>query len=124
MSDVVHGFVALQESAPGYEEAHAYYSGSVGEVFGSRVMKRLLRRQGKPFRVNVIKSVVDAVGDRLELMSLTVAKDDDATKALAQIVEANGLDFEAKNVHHRACEFGDAFVMVWEIGRASCRERV
>jgi hypothetical protein len=114
MSDAVEGYTALQDAAPGYVTAHDYYSGSVGEVFGSRVMKRLLRRQGKPFRVNVIKSVVDAVADRLDLMSLTVANDEDATKMLARIAEANGLDFEASNVHHRACEFGDAFVMVWD----------
>jgi hypothetical protein len=114
MSDVLDGFTSLQDAAPGYDEAHSYYSGTVGEVFGSRVMKRLLRRQGKPFKVNVIKSVVDAVGDRLELMALTVADDKPASALLADIVKANALNFEASNVHHRACEFGDAFVMVWD----------
>lgn len=114
MSDVAYGFEQLSAAAPGYEEAHSYYDGTVGEVFGSRLMQRMLRKQGKPFKVNVIKSVVDAVADRLDLMSMTVANDAPAEALLARIVDENKLTFEASPIHHRACEFGDAYVMVWE----------
>ena len=115
MSDVVEGFLALQEAAPGYQEAHSYYDGTVGEVFGSRTMKRLLRKQGKPFKANVIKSVVDSVADRLELLSLSVVGNDPTAQGrLDAIMRSNAIDFEASNIHHRACEFGDAFVLVWE----------
>jgi hypothetical protein len=114
MLDVVDGFAALADSAPGYETAHSYYDGTKGEVFGSHKLKRLLARQGSEFRVNVIKTVVDAPADRLELVSAVVPGDDVATKQLADIMADNSIEFESGNVHHRACEFGDAYVMVWD----------
>ena len=67
--------------SPGYAEAHPYHDGTVNEVFGSRLVQRRLARQGRPFRVNVIKSVVDARADRLELVSATVPGDDAASDA-------------------------------------------
>src|SRR5688572_10853764 len=114
MTDVSEGYAALSESAPAYEEAHSYYEGSVAEVFGSQRVARLLRRQGGKFRTNVIKSVVDARADRLELLGATVPNDDGASKALDAIMVANAIGFESGNVHSRACEFGDAYVMVWQ----------
>ena len=113
MSDVVEGFVALSEAEDGYTEAHGYYTGTVGEVFGSTRLQSILKRQGSHFRVNVIKAVVDAPAERLELMSATVPGDDAATKTLAGIMESNSIEFESGNVHARACEYGDAYVMVW-----------
>jgi hypothetical protein len=114
VSDVTTGFAQLADAAPGYEEAHSYYSGSVSEVFGSAAMKRLLRRQGKPFKVNVIKTVVDSVADRLDLMAVTVPQDEPATKRLDEIMESNNIAFEAGPTMRRGVEYGDAFVLVWE----------
>jgi hypothetical protein len=129
MSDCTDGFLALSEAEPGYKEAHAYYSGEVAEVFTSPSLKRVLRKSGDRFKMNVIKSVPDAVADRLEIMSARVTAEagdpkvgtspvekpsaSPAQVALDRIIEANALDFEMPAVFHRVSEFGDAFMMVW-----------
>lgn len=129
MSDCTEGFLALSEAEPGYKEAHDYYSGEVAEVFTSPTLKRALRKSGDRFKMNVIKSVPDAVADRLEVMSARVTAEagetgvgtsptekpskSPAQVALDRIIETNSLAFEMPTVFHRASEFGDAFVMVW-----------
>lgn len=114
-ADAAEGFSLLDEARPAYEEAHRYYSGEVGEVFASARLQRRLKNTSGRFRVNVIRSVVASVANRLELASITVegGRTREAQAMLERIVEANGLDVEAKNVTARASEFGDALLLVW-----------
>jgi hypothetical protein len=123
------GFEALTDAEPAYSLAHRYYSGEAPEVFASRTLARLVRKTGDKFKMNVIKAVPDAVADRLEVLSMTVQPaageqpvntpsgasiSSPAQARLDRIIEANGLDSEVPKWLHRAAEYGDAFVIVWE----------
>lgn len=123
------GFTALTDAEPSYSEAHRYYTGEVPEVFASRTLARLVRKTGDRFKMNVIKAVPDAVADRLDVLSMNVVPaageqtintpsggtvTSPAQARLGRIIEANGLDSEIPKWLHRASEYGDAFVIVWE----------
>ncbi|MFC5947066.1 phage portal protein [Pseudonocardia lutea] len=112
MDDLTAGLSALAESQESYETAHRYYKGSVAEVFASPRMRRAIRNSGVDVRFNFAKKPVDAVADRLELAAIT-GPDEASTQALQEIWETNALGLEAPNIMRRACEYGDAYVLVW-----------
>lgn len=125
MSDVSRGYTALAEAADGYATARRYYDGDVEEVFSSPMLKRLLAKSGSDkFKMNVIRSVVNSIADRLDVMSVTVAGDSrtDANGVkisgpvqarLDSIRKTNALAFEESTIMRKACRDGDALVLVW-----------
>lgn len=117
MSDCTDGYAAIVDAEGAYSEAHAYYEGEVAEVFASQAVARRLRKTGDRFKMNVIRSVVNAVSDRLDILSTTVSGSTEATIAqqrLDAIKDANGFEFEMPNVLRQASELGDSFVLVWD----------
>ncbi len=113
MSDASEAYALLTDAEPAYTTAHLYYSGEIVERFDSRRLQRVLGKPGA-WRLNLAKTPVDAAADRLELLAVTVPNDDASTQRLGEIWDANAMLFEAPNIMRRACEFGDAFVLVWE----------
>lgn len=112
MMDLRRGLLELDETTPDFEKAHSYYRGNVEEYFGSLRMRRVLKESGGGVRFNFAKRPVDAVADRLEIAGITtttVALND----TIQEVWESNSLDLEAGAIMRRACEYGDAYVIVW-----------
>lgn len=115
VEDVVRGMRALDEAAPAYEEAERYYEGRAHEVFAASKIARLLGQYGASFRANFAKIPVNAIANKLKITSITVPGNDKATKRIAEIRELLGLVSEEKEIHRRAGEYGDAFVLVLQV---------
>ena len=109
--DLWAGVLALSEARPGYEQAQAYYDGDVPEVFASARYRRALERTGIDFDANFAATPVDAVVNRLELAAVT-SPDKDQADTISVIWDANSLGMEAHDVHRRACEYGDSYLIV------------
>lgn len=122
MGDIADGVTALLDARPDYDLAERYYDGHTSEVFGSRALERLfMARMGDRYRLNFASVPVDVVADRLEVMSVTVHTDETDTSGskrwddvLQGIWESNDLLNEIPGWLHKACEYGDAFIIVWE----------
>lgn len=110
IEDLMHGMTELDDARPDYRQAGDYYDGDVPEVFASAKLRRALEDTGVDFRLNFAKTPVNAVVDRLELAAIT-SPDKDAAELITRLWNNNGLDLEAPDVHRRACEYGDAYLM-------------
>ncbi|GAA0705289.1 hypothetical protein GCM10010193_70460 [Kitasatospora atroaurantiaca] len=109
-TDLWAGITELNYTRPEYDTAHAYYTGRVSEVFSSARVRRALERTHMGHHLNYCKIPVNAVTDRLELAAVT-STDPLAAKVLDALWEFNSLDLEAPNVHRRAGELGDAYII-------------
>lgn len=110
-SDLMYGIEELKESRHGYDEAAVYYEGKVPEVFTSLRLRRALMLHDIDFDLNFAKTPVNAVVNRLEIAAVTTP-DDAANTLISKIWQDNQLDLELPDLFRRACEFGDAYLMV------------
>ncbi|MEU9819196.1 hypothetical protein ACIGG9_16105 [Pseudonocardia alni] len=102
----------LLDRQEGNQKAADYYEGRAGEVFASPQLRRVMRNTGIDYQFNFAKTPVDALTDRLEIA--TVKSSDAAADAAIKVMWAvNELDLEVPQMHRRAGEFGDAYVIVW-----------
>jgi hypothetical protein len=111
LTDLMHGIEELQESRHGYDEAGIYYDGKAPEVFTSLRIRRALMFHGVDFDLNFAKTPVNAVVNRLEVAAVTIP-DDAANQLISKVWQDNQLDLELPDLFRRACEFGDAYLMV------------
>lgn len=111
--DLMEGLQVLANSLPDYHRAEMYYEATNPEFFASIRLRRALERTGVTFRFNMAKTPVDVMADRLEINAIEVKDDDEADQILQQIWEYNMMELESTNIHRRAGEFGDAYLMVW-----------
>lgn len=105
----VDGILARQ---PDYNIAESYYLGTVSEVFASTRLARLFKNTSSAYRLNFSGTVVDAVNNRLEIASV-VGTNQNATKRLGKIWEANEMFLEANEIHRWALTYGDCYAIVW-----------
>jgi len=103
---------ALVAARPAYDEAKAFFEGEVDEVIASQKLRKLLGDQGKHFRVNHARTPVDVMLERTEITAIT-SENDNARTVCNQAWEDNQLGLEAKDIHRRAYEFGDAYLIGW-----------
>jgi hypothetical protein len=108
------GLAELEDVREDYERAEEYYNNSMDELFVSPRLRRALLASEITFRIRLAKIPVDAVANRLEISSVTVPDNVDATSMIERIWDENGLLLEAPNVHQKACMFGDCYVVVWD----------
>lgn len=111
--DLMEGLQVLANSLPDYHRAEMYYEATNPEFFASIRLRRALERTGITFRFNMAKTPVDVMADRLEINAIQVADDDQADQILQRIWERNLMELESTNIHRRAGEFGDAYLIVW-----------
>jgi hypothetical protein len=95
-----------------YQEAEAYYEGDVPETFATARLRRAFRTTGDRSRLNFCRSVVDAVGDRLEIAKIAGGTEK-ANAVINKVWTNNELDLEAQEIHRRALTYGDCYVAVW-----------
>jgi hypothetical protein len=111
--DLMEGLQVLANSLPDYHRAEMYYEATNPEFFASIRLRRALERTGITFRFNLAKTPVDVMADRLEINAITVPDDEEADQILQEIWDRNMLSLESTNIHRRAGEFGDAYLIVW-----------
>jgi hypothetical protein len=121
VGDIADGVSELLAARPEYERAERYYTGKVSELYDSPLIRRALARQGDRYRLNFAAVPVDVVADRLEVAAVTVPSAEDDTSAsnrldgmLQEIWEDNDLLNEIPGWLLAACEYGDAYIVVWE----------
>lgn len=112
-TDLGRGLRDLDDTQYRYRVAQAYYEGNVPEVFSSIRMRRAMARTGIGFNFNFAASVVDAVVERLEIAAVSTPDVPAAQTTLDEVWRDNKLDLEARNIFRAACEFGDAYLIVW-----------
>jgi len=110
--DLGTGLTALGKKVEENTRAASYYEGSVPEAFTSARLRRAMSRSGVKFVFNFANTPVDALTDRLEIAAVKT-NSTNVTQLLVELWKVNKLDLEAPNIHRRAGEFGDAYVMVW-----------
>ena len=110
VEDLMCGVDELTEARPGYDQAAMYYDGTAPEVFASSRIRAALRAQNIDFELNFAKTPVNAVVDRLEVAAIS-STDDKITTLISTMWADNQLDLEFRNLHRRACEFGDAYLI-------------
>lgn len=112
LGDLMSGIDALDESAPVYQRAEAYYSGQISEFFASIRLRRAMARSGIAFRFNFARVPVDAVTERLKLAAVS-SVDPGTDDVLHTIWLRNKVALQSRQIIRRACEYGDAYVIVW-----------
>lgn len=113
LGDLISALEEMDDAAPAYERAEAYYEGTVPEFFASPRLRRAMMRSGIAFRFNFARTPVDAVVERLQLAAVTCPTDTAADDALRRIWLDNKLALQSRQLLRRACEFGDAYMLVW-----------
>jgi hypothetical protein len=112
LGDLMNGLAALTAATPDYERAAAYYEDRVPEFFASIRLRRAMARSGIGFRFNLAAVPVDAVVERLKLAAVTCT-DPAGDAALRELWLRNKIALQSRQWIRRACEFGDAYVIVW-----------
>jgi hypothetical protein len=115
VSDLTAAIAEIERTRPHYVKAQDYFTGEVDERFGNRRLRNALRKAQDYFRLNLAKTPVNAVANRLEVAAVTVP-DSEALTAILQteVWDANELLFEVPGLVRNACKFGDAYLLVWE----------
>lgn len=110
--DLLDGVKDLKSANREYTLASQYYEGTRPEWFANVRYQIALARSGTTYRMNFAKTAVDAVVDRLEINGIA-AGDKATSDALQAVLDANQWDLEVGEIHKRACEFGDAYLLIW-----------
>lgn len=115
MSDLMNGVKAVLENFANYQEAEDYYTGACGEIFANATMRRLLEKTGDKYKINLSRTPVDVVADRLAINSVSVVDSAEQTAILQRDVwEANDLGRRSSGFNRDALEYGDNYVFVWD----------
>lgn len=122
MGDIAVLLKEIEEARPHYEKADRYSRGKVSEVWANKRLERVMRRSADKYRVNIARRPIDAVLDRLEIISVAAESategadpaDDPMTKVLNQVIwDGNELDLKIPDALDWAETFGDAYLICW-----------
>lgn len=112
MTILKEAVAAVLDRRQRYEEAEAYYEGSVPETFATASLRRTFATTGSRAHLNFCRPVVDAVNNRLEISAIT-SNTEVAKRLIDSVWKRNELFLEAQEIHQRALTFGDCYVFVW-----------
>jgi hypothetical protein len=116
--DLVDGLVELDAAADDYTTAMAYYEGRVGERFASASSARKAGGTADRYKVNVARTAVDAVTDRLIVASATAVHENgdpypEADVELQATWAANAMDAQVPRLIRETSIYGDGHTFVW-----------
>ena len=121
-ADLIAGYRELCEARKGYHKAKEMYEGCYDDIAVSERMKMLLAKAGVESldQLNYAAIPVDAVAEKLQVKGIAAVDPtgqvvDEAGQALTVIRVVNKLGIQLPGLIHRVCEFGDAYVLVWEV---------
>lgn len=113
IEDLMYGLSELEIARPDYEKAEQYYRGTQHDIFGNTRLEQKLKAESKLYRVNLAKTAVNVVADRLEVAAVTVPDDEAATAMIEDVWRDNQLDLHQDAFTRKACEYGDSYALVW-----------
>lgn len=121
VEDLLAGWGELEAEFEDYVEAEAYAKGKVDEVFAvdSQVAQRLAAASRR-YKFSLLGV---PIGSRVDRLIVTAIKangadgepDENATKAIEMIYDANDLDVHYQDLMEKVCTYGDAYVQVWPL---------
>lgn len=109
-SDLGRALKLIDEKAPEYKRAKLYGEGNAPELAESGIAKRIVA-QSESTPISFAHIPVDVVADKIELASIT-APEPAAAAALEAWMDANDIDDESADWVHKACMFGDYYVII------------
>lgn len=120
-ADVLEAVEAIKECYPHYEAAKEYDEIDLWEFFKESREGRTLRQADIEFDPNFCGVVIDAVNNRLEILSVTAnsgeVTDDDstteATRVLNEVWDDNELGNYIPTWHRKSLRDGDGYIVVW-----------
>lgn len=112
MSDLMQAVDELDAAQKPYHKAKTYFEGTQEEVFASVKLRRALRKTGVAWRINLTRTVVTSVLNRLEINSVS-CEDEQVQTYLDELTETNDFAAESDDVHQWGLVYGDAYVIVW-----------
>lgn len=110
--DLTEALKALKAAEPDYLEAEHFYVGEVDEVLASVKLREMLGDEARKFRVNYARTPVDVLMERTKAQGWTCSNSAQLA-AIEQAWKDNQLGIEAKDVHLKAYEYGDSYVIGW-----------
>ncbi len=113
MNDLERAYAALAGKAAAYETLWNYYDGKQPLVYSAERLRQIFRSIDARFTENWCAVVVDAMLDRVSLVSFTVDGDEAAGALLNALWAATELDLDAEDAHLATLVCGEAFVIAW-----------
>lgn len=121
IEDLIRGFRALEDAAPGYRRAEQYYEGELPERFASDHVRAVIEKieaNGHGYRFRLAQIPVNAMANRLRISSVSTGREDQ-DRLLEQIRQANDMEILERHLILRTLVYGDAYAMVWPVDRDS-----
>lgn len=112
-TDLTRGIKELWAAIPEYERAECYYEGEVEEVFATPRIERYLARSRNRYRLNFIKTAVNAIADRIEVASVNVPGARELNELISKIRKKNRMTRKERTIHRRVPLYGDAYLFAW-----------
>lgn len=112
--EVVHGWHELEAALPAYEEAEAYASGKVKEVFASAKLRQRIEATGERYRFNLAKTPIKVLSNRLDLTAVTDPASKPVTELITAAWDANDMDVHFPDVISKSLMYGDGYLMTWD----------
>lgn len=110
--DLIKASEEIDEAAVGYLQAAKYYDGDDQAKFLSDVYRDFLSGEDFEGTLNYAKIPVDAVADRLQLLSITGPTDEISDK-IAEIMDANKMRLRFGQFLLDTLKYGDNYMSVW-----------
>lgn len=108
--DLARALKLIDDKAPEYKRAKLYGEGKAPEIAESGVARRIIE-QSEHTPISFAHIPVDVIADKIELASIT-APEAQAAAALESWMDANDIDDESADWIHKACMFGDYYVII------------
>lgn len=102
----------MEVAQDAYTEAGNMYDGVVDEVLASEKLRDVLGDDAQRFRINYARTPVDVLLERTKIQGWTVSNTQQLA-AIEQVWADNELGIEAKDVHLKAFEYGDGYLIAW-----------
>ncbi len=106
---------ALTEETVAMNKYRDYFEGEQALVYSTAIFEQVFGESFKGFKDNWCEVVVNATNSRIELTGFNFDDDDDfsTAKQIWDILRANDIDEQQKDLHEGILVEGRAFVIVW-----------
>lgn len=113
LTDLITGVKNILAHQRKYDVAEDYYEGEQDEIFASANMRHRLHALSAAYKINLCNTPVDVLAERLEIVSVSVADNDAANRALQEQIWTHSIQLDVKDWLRQAGEYGDGILFVW-----------
>jgi len=114
LTDLEKAYDCLSAKQAAYALLWRYYDGDHPLVFSTNRREKIFSGAELKFLENWCAVVVDAILERLDLMSISVANDQAASDELQALWIDTDLELDEEDVHRAAIVTGESFVIAWQ----------